>query len=81
MLRLEAKKLLQSSSQPITGDVLAQAQYARAVLKEVFRMNPISVGVGRIASQDITLSGYTVPKGVSFFNACNFLHVSHFFSA
>lgn len=68
MLRLEASRLLQSSTQPITGDVLAQAQYARAVLKEVFRMNPISVGVGRISSQDLTLSGYNVPKGVRVLN-------------
>lgn len=39
--------------------------YSRAVLKETFRMNPVSVGVGRTTNTDLTLSGYNVPKGVS----------------
>ena len=44
--------------------------YFRAVLKEVFRLNPISVGVGRILTKDLILSGYHVPKQVNF-RECN----------
>ena len=51
----------------ITGEVLKMSiPYARAVLKEVFRMNPVSVGVGRILNNDCVLSGYHVPKGVIY---------------
>ncbi|XP_034244458.1 cytochrome P450 302a1, mitochondrial-like isoform X2 [Thrips palmi] len=64
-LRLESQKILQSPEDPVTAKTLANAPYARAVLKEVFRMSPISVGVGRIATQDIVLSGYNVPKGTN----------------
>lgn len=41
------------------------APYARAVLKECLRLNPISVGVGRNLNNDMVLSGYRVPKGVT----------------
>ncbi|XP_039437333.1 cytochrome P450 302a1, mitochondrial [Culex pipiens pallens] len=41
----------------------SEASYCRAVLKESLRLNPISVGVGRILNQDATLGGYHVPKG------------------
>lgn len=42
-----------------------KASYARAVLKESLRLNPISVGVGRKLNNDLILSGYNVPQGVS----------------
>lgn len=32
------------------------------MLKETFRLNPISIGVGRILNKDTILSGYMVPK-------------------
>lgn len=38
--------------------------YCKAVLKETFRLNPVSVGVGRITNSDLILSGYHVPKEV-----------------
>lgn len=41
----------------------AKATYCRAVLKESLRLNPISIGVGRILNKDAILSGYQVPKG------------------
>lgn len=42
-----------------------QATYARAVLKESLRLNPISIGVGRKLNNDLILSGYNVPRGVN----------------
>ncbi|XP_069674486.1 cytochrome P450 302a1, mitochondrial [Periplaneta americana] len=62
-LHEEACRLLPDIRSPVTKDVLAQAQYTKAVLKESFRLNPISVGIGRILAQDAVLSGYFVPKG------------------
>nr|CAD7394250.1 unnamed protein product [Timema cristinae] len=59
----ECLKLLPNCKSPITAEVLSKAQYTKAVLKESFRLNPISVGVGRILSQDAILSGYKVPHG------------------
>ena len=61
----ESCQLLAKPNCAVTTSVLAKAQYTKAVLKETFRMNPVSVGVGRILAQDTILSGYHVPKGVS----------------
>ncbi|XP_055628860.1 cytochrome P450 302a1, mitochondrial isoform X2 [Toxorhynchites rutilus septentrionalis] len=41
----------------------SEASYCRSVLKESLRLNPISVGVGRILNKDTVLAGYNVPKG------------------
>ncbi|XP_031849352.1 cytochrome P450 302a1, mitochondrial [Nomia melanderi] len=62
-LRAEAIELLPQPNQPITADVLRSASYTKAVIKEGLRLNPISVGIGRILQTDIVLSGYRVPKG------------------
>jgi ecdysteroid 25-hydroxylase CYP302A1 len=61
----ESCQLLVHPSCAVTASILAKAQYTKAVLKETFRMNPISVGIGRILAQDTIFSGYHVPKGVS----------------
>ncbi|XP_055318512.1 cytochrome P450 302a1, mitochondrial [Sitodiplosis mosellana] len=48
----------------ITEEKMAhQLTYSKAVLKETFRLNPVSVGVGRTSNTDLILSGYNVPKG------------------
>ncbi|XP_032676874.1 cytochrome P450 302a1, mitochondrial [Odontomachus brunneus] len=62
-LRCEATDLLVDPDSPITADVLNNAVYTKAVIKETFRMNPISVGIGRILQTDVVLSGYHVPRG------------------
>lgn len=49
----------------ITEDMLQKATYTKAVIKELNRMNPVSVGVGRILAEDTVLSNYQVPAGVS----------------
>lgn len=52
-------------SDEITADKMAnQLSYSKAVLKESLRLNPVSVGIGRITNTDLNLSGYNVPKGV-----------------
>ncbi|XP_022918988.2 cytochrome P450 302a1, mitochondrial [Onthophagus taurus] len=58
----ESLKLLPSPFSAVTKEILSQAYYAKAVLKESLRLRPISVGVGRILEKDTVLSGYNVPK-------------------
>lgn len=63
----ESIKVLKHHDQELSADdVESKISYTRAVLKEVFRLNPISVGVGRIISKDMVLGGYNVPAGVSY---------------
>ncbi|KAK1120079.1 hypothetical protein K0M31_012803 [Melipona bicolor] len=61
-LRIEATQFL-TNHEPITADVLKSASYTKAVIKESLRLNPISVGIGRILQTDTVLNGYQVPKG------------------
>lgn len=62
-LRSECINLLPTDNKAITADILRRASYAKAVLKETFRLNPVSIGVGRVLQTDVILNGYTVPKG------------------
>lgn len=62
----EAKKVLPNVDDDITPDILnSKIPYTRAVLKETFRLNPISIGIGRILNHDTILGGYLVPKKVN----------------
>lgn len=61
----ESLKILETKNSPMTLESFQNASYARAVLKESLRLNPISVGVGRIIKKDTILSGYHIPAGVS----------------
>uniref|UniRef100_A0A0A9Z7K2 Cytochrome P450 302a1, mitochondrial n=1 Tax=Lygus hesperus TaxID=30085 RepID=A0A0A9Z7K2_LYGHE len=61
-LREESKRLLPEDSSQVTSEVLREALYARAVLKETFRLNPIAIGISRNLAEDTVLSGYMVPK-------------------
>lgn len=60
----ESLRLLADLRTPVTPEILARAEYLKAVLKESFRLNPVSVGIGRILTEDAIFSGYNVPKGV-----------------
>lgn len=60
----EIKKNLPNLEQPICPVVLAKMHYLKAVIKESFRLNPISIGVGRILPEDAVFSGYKCPKNV-----------------
>ncbi|XP_012282602.1 cytochrome P450 302a1, mitochondrial [Orussus abietinus] len=62
-LHEEAANLLKDENAPIDSTVLRRANFAKAVMKETFRLNPISVGVGRVLQKDAVLRKYRVPKG------------------
>lgn len=59
--------MLTDPMSPITAETLKNATYTKAVIKETLRLNPISVGIGRILQTDVILNGYRVPKGVVYF--------------
>ena len=64
-LYAEASRLVRNENDRITAETLREAVYTKAVIKETFRLNPISVGIGRILQTDVVLGGYLVRKGVS----------------
>lgn len=66
----EVKLLLPNPDSLITSDILAEFKYLKAAVKETFRLNPISIGVGRILQEDASFSGYHCPKNVSVSSKC-----------
>lgn len=60
----ESCRLLPDISNAVTPDIYKQAEYTKACLKESLRLMPISIGVGRVLTSDLVLSGYNVPKDV-----------------
>lgn len=80
-LHAEAVKVLPSPKGALSAEKLrTDITYTRAVLKESLRLNPISIGFGRILNQNTVLSGYFVPKGVSATdnaNNNNYLNLCH----
>ncbi|XP_068210223.1 cytochrome P450 302a1, mitochondrial-like [Palaemon carinicauda] len=63
LLAQEACDLLSQSDGKVTKVVLAKAKYLKAVVKESNRLNPISIGVGRISVEGTVIRGYNIPKG------------------
>lgn len=62
----ELKKILPDPSTPLTIQLLDQMHYLKAFIKEVFRVYSTVIGNGRTLQEDTVISGYQVPKGVSF---------------
>ncbi|XP_047985984.1 cytochrome P450 302a1, mitochondrial isoform X2 [Leguminivora glycinivorella] len=58
----EALTILPSKDTPLTADTLSKAHYLRSCVKESLRLNPVSIGVGRLLQKDIVLKGYHIPK-------------------
>ena len=59
----ECVQVLEESDAHFTKKTLTSAKYVSAVLKESLRLNPISIGAGRILSEETVFGGYRVPAG------------------
>lgn len=62
----ELKRALDEKNSRITPATLEQLPYLKACIKETLRMYPVVLGNGRSLQSDAVISGYNVPKGVSF---------------
>lgn len=60
----ELKTVMLAIDDEICETMLNKITYTKAIMKEVFRMYPVSIGVGRILAKDAILSNYHVPAGV-----------------
>jgi ecdysteroid 22-hydroxylase len=64
----EALRIMPKEDDIITPEMInSEIPYTRAVMKETLRLNPISIGVGRILNKDMVLGGFHVPKNVKCF--------------
>ncbi|KAK4299922.1 hypothetical protein Pmani_027844 [Petrolisthes manimaculis] len=63
VLAQEAKQLLDATGGEVTPKVISEARYLKAVLRETYRLRPVSIGVGRIMQDDTVIRRYKVPKG------------------
>lgn len=65
ILRREVMKFFKSddSKSQITPDILNQMPYLKACVKETLRLTPLSIGVGRLTTQDVTIRNYSIPTG------------------
>nr|QFU80944.1 cyp302a1 [Eotetranychus kankitus] len=62
-IRNELNKLLPNKNDPINEETLRQMKYLKACVKESLRINPFSIGTGRVANKDLTIRDYNVPEG------------------
>lgn len=63
----EALRVLPNEDDLLSPSIMnSEIPYTRAILKESLRLNPISVGVGRMLNNDAIFSGFHVPKQVKF---------------
>nr|O44220.1 RecName: Full=Cytochrome P450 12b1, mitochondrial; AltName: Full=CYPXIIB1; Flags: Precursor [Drosophila acanthoptera]AAB88725.1 cytochrome P450 [Drosophila acanthoptera] len=62
-LHRERRRILPDSDEPLTPENTKNMPYLRACIKECMRITSITPGNFRIATKDLVLSGYRVPRG------------------
>jgi len=67
-LRDEVMSLLPDKTSIVTHQVLHDASYSKACIKESLRLFPVSIGNLRTMQSDISIGGYKIPKGVGAFS-------------
>ncbi|KAE8745657.1 Cytochrome P450 CYP301 [Frankliniella occidentalis] len=60
----ELERVLPDPDTPLTARHLDQLAYTKGFVKEVLRMYSTVIGNGRTLTQDMTICGYRIPKGV-----------------
>lgn len=64
----ELKRIMPDPKTPLTYQLLDQAHYLKAFIKEVLRVYSTVIGNGRTLQEDTVICGYRIPKGVSIRN-------------
>lgn len=62
-LRHELLSLLPSKHTPVTAELLDEAKYLRACIKESMRLAPVAHCTARWTPKDMVIGGYRVPAG------------------
>jgi len=62
----EIQRIVVDPRKPLDEEILNEAHYLKKVMKEAQRLNPVSLGIGRLTTEDIVLGGYEIPKNVSY---------------
>lgn len=62
-LREELKKVVLGENDALTSDMLENLPYLRAVIKETFRLHPLTAVISRKVSEDVVISGFQIHKG------------------
>lgn len=63
-LRAEINSVISSRrDHSLSMDQISQMPYLKACVKETMRLTPVSIGVGRVSTQDMIINDYMVPKG------------------
>lgn len=62
-LREEVSKLLKKTNGQFNEEFLNSTPYLKACVKETYRMQPVSIGIGRVTDQDLILKEHKVPSG------------------
>lgn len=76
----EVMKLAPNRNEAITDDILQQASYLKACIKEGFRFFPIGPDVSRVPQKDIAIGGYQIPAGTEVsLNSNLLLRLSEYF--
>ncbi|SPP73984.1 probable cytochrome P450 12d1 proximal, mitochondrial [Drosophila guanche] len=70
-LREELLKIMPTKESLLSEDTMKDMPYLRAVIKETLRYYPNGLGTMRTCPDNVTLSGYNVPKGTPVLLAAN----------
>ena len=62
-LRDEINQLLSKTDGEFKVDHLNSIPYLKACVKETMRLQPVSIGIGRVTDQDLVLRNYKIPEG------------------
>ncbi|KAF7993883.1 hypothetical protein HCN44_011152 [Aphidius gifuensis] len=71
----ELDSVFGDSNETVTTDDIAKLHYLDRVIKEVLRLYPGGVRIGRYITEDVQLDKYTIPKGCNVMIHINQIHV------
>lgn len=66
--KIRAEITEMSGGQSVRAEDIKKYTYTECTMKEVLRMYPVAFVVDRVATQEIQLGPYTIPKDVSHHN-------------